>query len=470
MLGDIRLQLIVITTIVLVSCKPDPELNRLKAAGDFFVGLFDTQSPSDPSKIQLQVSSTKDEAYSLCISSGSAVCKAEDEKVPLKKVSTIGDRFIHAASNDILPSGMSDYIVLDAAGLKVFRFKLKAIGETLDALTTGLATLDVRKLREELNFITNDKFQGRLSATKENDEVADWLIQQMKDLNIKPVFSSEYRQRFPLGVGPTGSGTSANIIGLIEGSDPVLKDEYIVIGAHMDHTGSLSRGYTCSRGSIAGDNICNGADDNGSGTIAVLNVAKALTASRASLKRSVLIMFFSGEEQGLIGSRYYVKNPVVPLNKHIFMINLDMVGYASSNGKAISALGSETSKTGSKILADLSKKYTEYKIKPIKEVDGGSDHAPFMNKGIPGIFYHTGVRNNRNYHTTSDHPDLIDYSGMHLASKLAFETVYAVSTVPKFEESASVMALAAGERPKFVSDLGATQGCHFLMNYTTSEN
>ena len=229
----------------------------------------------------------------------------------------------------------------------------------------------------------------------------------------------------------------------------------------MDHTGTLDRGYTCSSGG-GSDRICNGADDNGSGAVALLNVAKSLSASRSVLKRSVMIMWFSGEEEGLIGSKYYVANPAVPLGKHVFMINMDMVGYAKSFGNAIAAIGTVTSKWGADTARTISKKYPDYKMKFTEKVEGGSDHAPFMNKGIPGVFYHTGVSNNQNYHRTSDHVDLIDFNGMLVAAKIAYETVVAASSASELKASDG---LSLAGPVKFVSDAEASKGCHYLMDY-----
>ena len=459
----VSLLAVVMMSMAVLSCRPTGT-SRSKSAADYFVALLDPKS-GEENKVRLQVSTPKDVEISLCVTQPSAGCVDGSEKIPMAKVNTIGDRFIHAAKEEIMPSGMSDYLVLDKAGLDLFRFRLKELGVPgTDLLALGLKEFNIENLKSELSHITDDRFNGRLSGSSENEEIADWLIEHLKKLGIKPVVGKDYRQRFRVGVGPTAANESANIIGMIEGSDPVLKNEYIVIGAHMDHAGTLAKGYTCSPGSISGDAICNGADDNGSGTISLLNIAKGLAASRTALKRSVLIMWFSGEEEGLIGSRYYVANPVVPLDKHVYMINLDMVGYAESNGKAISALGAETSEVGKKLMAELGKKYTSHAIRPIKEVDGGSDHAPFFNKGIPGVFFHTGVKNNANYHKTSDHADRIDYEGMLVAAKLGYETVHGVANAPIV--GGAGMSLVSGERPKYVSDLAATQGCHYLMNYS----
>lgn len=457
-LQSIQCIVIFIAIMATSSCSPVTNTSRLKSLADeIFVALFDPKVPTDPG---MMVSFPAKTEADLCVASRDGSCDADSQKISLEEFGKSGDRLLYRTKNQPKLSTLQDYLIINKAGLQMLRFRLKnpAAGGSLDE---ALGMFSIKTLQEELTFLTQDKFNGRLAGTDENNQIGDFLISELRRLGIAPVFG-DYRQNFKMTVGPTSGGTSSNIIGLIEGSDPELKKEYVVIGAHMDHTGTLDKGYTCS-GSGTNDRICNGADDNGSGTIALLNVAKSLVAVRGSLKRSVLIMWFSGEEEGLIGSRHYVSNPAVPLNKHVFMINLDMVGYAKTFGNAIAAIGTVTSKWGENTARALSQKYPNYKMKFTEKVDGGSDHAPFMNKGVPGIFYHTGVSNNPNYHRTSDHVDKIDFDGMLVASKIAFETVVAAGSAPELTRPVG-MSLAESQT-KYVSDEEAAKGCHYLMDY-----
>ena len=332
----------------------------------------------------------------------------------------------------------------------------------VDPIEAGLALIQESILREELTFLASDDHKGRLSASPENEKVADWLIEELRKIEIGPLGGSEYRQRFTMNVGPTSGSSTANIIGVLPGTDPNLREEYIVVGAHMDHAGTLGRGYTCSNG---GENqICNGADDNGSGTIAVLNIARALAKVRSSLKRSIIIMWFSGEEEGLIGSKHYVANPIVPLNKTVYMMNLDMVGYMRSYG-GLAALGGGTSARGQSILQELNQKYSDVSIRISQQPGGGSDHAPFMNRGIPGVFLHTGVQNNTNYHKTSDTPDKIDYPGMLAATKIGFETLVKLAS-----DTQEVADYSLTGRQPFVSEEELQQSCHHLIQNPFAED
>ncbi|MFO7865421.1 MAG: M20/M25/M40 family metallo-hydrolase [Candidatus Aminicenantes bacterium] len=135
------------------------------------------------------------------------------------------------------------------------------------------------------------------------------------DETIRPnsKFFSQTEIRFDLNIVTTSSLT-ANLLGMIEGSDPELKDEYVVIGAHLDHVGMNEQGY-----------VFNGADDNGSGSVGVLQVAKAFAMNPVKPKRSILFAHWTGEEKGIVGSQYYVKFPALPIEKNVACVNLDMI-------------------------------------------------------------------------------------------------------------------------------------------------
>lgn len=428
-----------------------------RAAGDTFAMIA---SDTTGEKVKLWLSSGTRDKLGLCQVLGTETCsKTHATYAQATLVFQKNGRRILAFNDQIAARTDRTYVVVADDGAVELKFHLKTPnngGGGLDPLTDGIALIKKETLREELTYITRDELKGRLSATPENDQVAGWLADHLKNLGIEPG-TADYRQPFRLGVGPTASGTTNNIVGKIEGTDPDLKKEWIILGAHMDHAGSLSRGYTCSQGSIAGDTICNGADDNGSGTIAVLNVAKALAGAKGKMKRSVMIIWFSGEEEGLIGSNHYVRSPIVPLAQTVYMVNMDMVGYMRSFGNQLAALGGGSSRTGKQILQDIAKKYPSTPLQISDKAGGGSDHAPFMAKGIPGVFFHTGVSNNPNYHKTSDHVDKIDFDGMTVAAKVAFETVYLMANADK------TASYTGSAREPLVSDEELAQSCHHLI-------
>lgn len=407
-------------------------------------------------ELYLSTASTVTSIGLCALTSETATCDASTSGYVTATSLGLGkERMYFRAQLDVADAGRV-YHVYDTQGRQVIS-KFRLTDSTVNPIDAGLALIAEANLRRELTDLASDGRNGRLAGTPENEQAAESIIVRLKEMGIEPARPNTYLQEFTLAVGPMAGKKTANIVATLPGTDPALKGEYVVIGAHMDHAGTLQRGYTCSPGG-SGDNICNGADDNGSGTIAVLNVAKALAATRANLKRTVVLIWFSGEEEGLLGSRHYVRNdPIFPLNKTVYMINLDMVGYMSSNGNALAALGGGTSNVGEKIIEEIGRKYPDRSVRISVRAGGGSDHVPFMEKGIPGVFFHTGVANNRNYHKTSDSPDKIDYAGMLMATKVAFETVYRVAN------DTSLSVRFAGERAPLVTEEEAQQTCHHLM-------
>ena len=201
--------------------------------------------------------------------------------------------------------------------------------------------------------------------------------------------------------------SAPNTIGILEGSDATLKKEYILFTAHMDHIGTPSAGEGCApRGA---DSICNGADDDGSGTVAVIELAEAFTSARERPKRSLVFMTVSGEERGLWGSAYFADHPTVPLGDVIADLNIDMVGRNAKDTVAV--IGREHSNLGV-TLDGVAAAHRELNIKPVGDLwpqEGlffRSDHYNFAKKGVPILFFTTGLH--PDYHQVSDSPEKID--------------------------------------------------------------
>jgi len=200
--------------------------------------------------------------------------------------------------------------------------------------------------------------------------------------------------------------TASNMIGFIEGNDPVLKDEYIIVGAHFDHLGLGGR----RSGSLDPDTLIihNGADDNASGTAGVLELSHKLMSNRHLLKRSVLVVCFDAEEKGLLGSKYYTENPVRNISNAAMMVNMDMIGRLNDNPVILGGVGS--SENFEDIIANTRKNH----ILEIETNMGGiefgrSDHASFYRENIPVLFFFTGAH--EDYHKPTDDWDKIDYQG-----------------------------------------------------------
>ena len=188
-----------------------------------------------------------------------------------------------------------------------------------------------------------------------------------------------------------------NVVGVLEGSDPVLKNETIILGAHYDH---LGRGGDGSLAPRSGE-IHHGADDNASGTAGLIELARVFGAQRPKLKRTLIFIAFGGEEEGLLGSNYYVNHPLVPLDKTIAMINMDMIGRMKDSKLMIGGVGTATE--WRPLLAK-----TDFSLTLSDDGFGPSDHSSFYGKQIPVLFFFTGTHND--YHKPSDTFDKINYN------------------------------------------------------------
>ena len=284
-------------------------------------------------------------------------------------------------------------------------------------------------LKKDLFYLASPELEGRMSGKKGNKLAADWVEAQYKSFGLKTM-----RQKFPIrreNPGPkneTGDDFTENVIAWREGS----VDEIVVIGAHMDHIGY---GPAMSQAPRRRE-IHPGADDNASGTVALLQIARAFSRLEPP-KRTTVFMSFSGEEMGLLGSKYYCDHPLFPLNspsisKHVAMLNFDMIGYLKSGG--VQAVGSASPDIDG-IIKGLGSKYS-FSRAITSRGSGGSDHAPFYNKRIPVAFLHTGMHSY--YHTPDDTPERINYKGLEQVARYAFELSWGLSNnnvAPRFDHA-----------------------------------
>ncbi len=229
----------------------------------------------------------------------------------------------------------------------------------------------------------------------------------------------------------SGKVESSNVLGLIEGSDSVLKNELVILTAHYDHLG------------IQDGEIYNGADDDGTGTVALLEIAQAFQKAKEDgngPKRSVLIMPVSGEEKGLLGSRFYSENPVFPLQNTVANLNIDMIGRLDKNHTKedyVYVIGADKiSQELHDINEATNKKYTKLELDYTfnNENDPNrfyyrSDHYNFAKNGIPVIFYFSGVH--EDYHQPTDEVDKIIFSKVETITQLVFYTAWELANKPE---------------------------------------
>lgn len=197
--------------------------------------------------------------------------------------------------------------------------------------------------------------------------------------------------------------SASNVLGLLQGSDPRWRDELLIIGAHYDH---LGLGGENSLAPKEFGKVHNGADDNASGTSAVVELARVLSADSLRPKRSILFMCFSGEEEGVLGSNYYVKNPVRPLPSTVAMINMDMIGRLRDNRLSVQGIG--TSPAWKQIIEELNA-IARFDLKLLEDGRGPSDHSSFYDHDLPVLFFFTGAH--EDYHKPSDDFEKINLEG-----------------------------------------------------------
>ncbi len=220
-----------------------------------------------------------------------------------------------------------------------------------------------------------------------------------------------------------------NIIAYFPGQDEKLKNEWVIIGAHYDHLGYGGEGS----GSRIPDTIAvhNGADDNGSGSVAVLEIARAVKNMKH--KRSIMFIWFGAEEMGLLGSKYFTDHPLIDLNNVATMINIDMLGRLRDNKLYVGGVG--TSDVNKEIVEKENKKYG-FDLSLSEGGYGPSDHASFYMKNIPVLYFNTGIH--EDYHTPFDDVDKINFEGMEKASRYVRDVLVDLANLdnkPKFKEA-----------------------------------
>lgn len=291
-------------------------------------------------------------------------------------------------------------------------------------------SIKARQFYKHERFLASDKLEGRFPGTKGHDTAARYIAKQFKRLQLKK-WTPGYLQPFPLFIKPQSNSVNIdtvltqNVMGYIEGSDPVLKNEYIVIGAHYDHLGWGGKGTGSKKKDTFA--IHNGADDNASGVAALLCIAAEIVKQQPHIQRSILFVAFSGEEEGLKGSNYFVHHLPVPDSTVKLMINMDMLGRLNAE-KQIYMGGAGTFPGG----MELMKKLAEGSgLNPVVHAGGvgGSDHVTFYKNKISVLGLHTG--GHPQYHTPEDDLAFISKEGAALVSQYICKALLAIANYPQ---------------------------------------
>jgi hypothetical protein len=267
-----------------------------------------------------------------------------------------------------------------------------------------------------------------------------------------------------------------NIVGILEGTDAVLKNEAIVIGAHYDHLGKGGQGSLAANSA----EIHHGADDNASGTAALLELARQFAKDKKN-RRTIIFVAFGGEEEGLIGSKFYVNNAVFPLDKTVAMLNMDMVGRLSENKLTVGGIGTaaewkdlinNNNQSGFKTLRNeglgkvtirnnqtgevTDKTYPNFNLQLNEEGFGPSDHSSFYGKQIPVLFFFTGTH--ADYHKPTDTADKINYAGLAKVLDFVAEIIRNVDQNPMKPTYKVAPTSAQGGRTSFNVTIGVIPG------------
>jgi hypothetical protein len=248
---------------------------------------------------------------------------------------------------------------------------------------------------------------------------------------------------------------AANVIGLIKTGNRKFRDEYIVIGAHFDHVGK--GGVSSGSRTPKIDQVHPGADDNASGTAGLIELAQKLSSQKGRLKRSVLLIGFDAEEKGLLGSKYFTKNPVVDLDKIKTMINMDMIGRVKDSRFTVGGVG--TSTIFNELLDSLSFD-KPFKIVKSEPSYASSDHAPFYSNKIPILFFFSGFHDE--YHTPEDTWKLINLRGEKNILDFIYDVVFHLSR----SENPPVFTKSGSKNSKTNVTLKVTLG--IMPNYYSS--
>lgn len=295
-------------------------------------------------------------------------------------------------------------------------------------------SITAQDLKKHLYIYAGDAMEGRMTGSKGQQMAAEYLRDFYKNEGIIAAPGTEdYFQNIPASyfAGRREMKPSENVVAFIKGSEK--PNEIIIISAHLDHVGKDKDG-----------NVFNGADDDGSGTVAMLEIAQAFQQAVEDgnpPKRSILFLHVTGEEIGLYGSRYYTENPLFPLENTVCDLNIDMIGRIDpdkkDNPNYIYLIGSnKLSQELQDVSTAMNNKYTQLEL-DYKYDDPNdpnrfyyrSDHYNFAKNNIPIIFYFNGVH--EDYHKITDTPDKIEYNLLEKRTKLIFYTAWELANRDK---------------------------------------
>jgi Peptidase family M28 len=302
-------------------------------------------------------------------------------------------------------------------------------------VTKYINSITADELKTHLTIVASDEMEGRNTGSEGQKKAGQYLIDEHKSNGISfPPGATDFYQKVPSEFMKKGFSPklndSENIWVFIEGSE--LPNEIVVVSAHYDHVG------------VKNEEVYNGADDDGSGTVALLEIAEAFQQAKNEgygPKRSILILHVTGEEYGLHGSRYYSENPLFPLKNTVADVNIDMIGrrddFHKDSNNYVYIIGSDYLSTDLyNICEDVNKKYInlalDYKYNDRADPNRfyyRSDHYNFAKNGIPSVFFFNGTH--ADYHKPTDEVDKIEFDALAKRTQLAFAVAWEIANREK---------------------------------------
>ena len=280
-----------------------------------------------------------------------------------------------------------------------------AAESNLDRARNSIAS---SRLQTHVEVLADDTFEGREAGTRGGHAAAGYLVQCLQQAGLRPAGEDgSYYQHF-------GNGFR-NVLATIRGCDPPEDSSVILVCGHFDHVGFGSRQN--SYGPLG--RIHNGADDNASGVAALLEIARTLASQQAGLTRSLLFVFWDGEEQGLLGSKHWLEHPTLPVSQIGLVVNVDMIG--RMRDRHIEVLGT---RTGFRLRQLISRQNVgvDLQIDFDWELKANSDHYPFAERGTPALMFHTGLHDD--YHRPSDDTHLLNIAGLEQITRLLVNVLW----------------------------------------------
>ena len=292
------------------------------------------------------------------------------------------------------------------------------------------------RLEKHVYYFASDSLKGRAAGTEDAAKAAAYIVREYESMGLKPFYDDWY---MPF---TRGGKDYRNVVAVLEGNDPALKDQYIVVGAHYDHVG------------VRNGQIYNGADDNASGSAAVIEIARALCANRDKLKRTVVIAAFDAEEIGLYGSDALAKRMIDQDGLDVrLMMSVDMVGWYKADNR-LTLEGVSTIRNGRQVLRSekLNLKFKDFET----SVMTATDTEGFAKRQIPTIAASTGLKSP--YHKPEDDAELIDYDGLDKVSDYLSDVTVKVASDAGFAPSGRVARKHRSGQPLLEVGLGAVLG------------